>query len=375
MDSVLGRVAGAGCVGIWTVLALLRGSFWRLREHLNVQAAGKSLSEGVVAVIPARDERETIEATVASLRAQTGVGTLRIVVADDESSDGTGDAALAAGAEVVRVGPRPSGWKGKLWAVSAGVAAAGPAGSYFLLTDADIAYAAPDVVRALLDRASEGFDLVSVMARLRCESFAEKMLIPAFVFFFFMLYPPEWVRSGKGAAAAAGGCMLIRREMLERIGGIAAIRGALIDDCALAAAVKSAGGRVWLGTAGDAVVSLRGYGRAGEIRAMIARSAFAQLRHSGWILAGTVPGLVATYLLPVMLLLSGDEVAAGLGLTSWLIGATLFAPTVRMYRAPFWTAFCLPVIAAFYLEATVESAIDYWNGRGGRWKGRVQDSR
>jgi hypothetical protein len=169
--------------------------------------------------------------------------------------------------------------------------------------------------------------------------------------------------------------MLIRRETLERIGGIAAIRGALIDDCALAAAVKSAGGRVWLGTADDAVVSMRGYGRAAEIRAMIARSAFAQLRHSAWILAGTVAGLVVTYLMPVMLLFSGDPLAASLGLTAWLTSAVLFATTVRMYRAPMWTAFCLPVIAAFYLEATVESAIDYWNGRGGRWKGRVQDSR
>ncbi len=312
---------------------------------------------------------------MASLRSQRGVPSLRIVVADDESSDDTAAAAAAAGADVVRARPLPAGWKGKLWAVSEGVRAAGRDTDYFLLTDADIQFAEPGVLRGLIEKAETGFDLVSVMAQLRCESPAEKMLIPAFVFFFFMLYPPEWVRSGKGSAAAAGGCMLIRREMLERIGGIAAIRTALIDDCALAAKVKAAAGRVWLGTADAAVLSMRGYGRSGEIRAMIARSAFAQLRHSGWILAGTMAGLVATYLLPVFLMLSGDGPAAGMGLLAWMMSAAVFAPTVRMYGAPFWSAFCLPVIAAFYLEATMESAIGYWNGRGGTWKGRVQDAR
>jgi hopene-associated glycosyltransferase HpnB len=362
-------------VGIWTILAVLRGGFWRLRERLP--AGGQNVDEKVVAVVPARDEEGVIGAAILSLHSQRcGAGNkLKIVVADDESSDHTSDAASAAGAEVVRVRPRPSGWKGKLWAVSEGVRAAGRECDFYLLTDADIEYASPDVLRGLLAKASEGFDLVSVMARLRCESPSEKMLIPAFVFFFFMLYPPKWVRTGRGAAAAAGGCMLIRREMLERIGGIGAIRTALIDDCALAAAVKAAGGRVWLGTAGDAVLSIRGYGRAGEIRAMVARSAFAQLRHSAWLLAGTIAGLIVTYLLPVWLVVCGDSTAAFLGLAAWLMSAVLFAPTVRMYRAPIGTALCLPAIAAFYLEATVESAIQYWNGSGGRWKGRVQDAR
>jgi hopene-associated glycosyltransferase HpnB len=368
MHSQLSRASGVVCVGIWTVLALFRGGFWRLRERLG---AGRAASgERVAAVIPARDEALTIASTVRSLRGQVG----RIVVADDESSDGTRAAALAAGAEVVRVAPLPAGWKGKLWAVASGVEAVGDGEDYLLLTDADIEFVSPDVVRGLLALAAEGYELVSLMVRLRCESAAEKFLIPAFVFFFFMLYPPSRVGSGKGLAAAAGGCMLIRRTMLERVGGVGAIRNSLIDDCALAAAVRSAGGRVWLGTAGeDEVVSIRDYGTAAEIRAMISRSAFAQLRHSVWLLAGTVVGLTVTYLLPVALVFSGDRVSAGLGLLGWLISAAIFAPVVRLYSAPMWTVFCLPAIAGFYLVATVESALNYWRGKGGMWKGRVQD--
>jgi hopene-associated glycosyltransferase HpnB len=370
MHSLPIRAAGALGVGIWTYLALFRGSFWRLRERLG---PGVPTPRTVAAVIPARNEEATVATTVGSLKAQTGIDALRIVVADDESSDGTAAAAHAAGAKVVRVRPLPSGWKGKLWAVAAGVDAAGQA-EYFLLTDADIEYVSPNVVRDLLAKAGEGFDLVSLMVRLQCTSHVERTLIPAFVFFFFMLYPPRWVQSGKGAAAAAGGCMLIRRGMLERIGGIGAIRTALIDDCALARAVRNAGGRVWLGISAGEVVSVRNYGRAAEIRAMIARSAFAQLRHSRWLLAGTVAGLIVTYLMPVALVLSGDRVASMLGVLAWLIGAVLFAPIVRLYRAPLLTVFCLPAIAVFYLTATVESALRYWNGRGGEWKGRVQDA-
>lgn len=371
MHFVVLRSAGFVCVGIWTYLALFRGGFWRLKERLR--AAGPALPRKVTAVIPARDEEAGIVAAVASLRSQRHP--LRIVMADDDSSDATTARALAAGAEVVHVRPLPSQWKGKLWAVSEGVQAAGSDCDYLLLTDADIEYASPDVLSELLAQAAEGYDLVSVMAHLRCDSPAETLLIPAFVFFFFMLYPPAWVSSGRGPAAAAGGCMLIRREMLEGLGGIAAIRNALIDDCALAQAVRAAGGKVWLGIADDRVLSIRGYGRAGDIRAMIARSAFAQLRHSAWILGGTALGLLVTYLLPPLLLLSGDALAAALGLTAWLIGAAIFVPTVRMYRAPLATALCLPAIAAFYLEATLESAIRYWNGRGGEWKGRIQDVR
>jgi hopene-associated glycosyltransferase HpnB len=321
----------------------------------------------VAAVIPARDEGGLIGRAVGSLRRQRFGGTLRIVVADDESGDGTGAEAEAAGARVIRVGPRPAEWKGKLWALSEGIGRADHGADYLLLTDADIEYQSPEILSALIAQAETGFELVSVMVRLRCQSMAEKLLIPAFVFFFFMLYPP-------GTPAAAGGCVLIRRAMLERIGGIGCIRTALIDDCALAQKVADAGGRVWLGVSDLPVRSFREYGRAAEIRAMIARSAFAQLRHSVLLLAGTIVAMALTYLAPVALLFSGDPVAAALGAGALAMSAVLFLPSVREYGAPLWTVICLPGIALFYLYATVESAVRYWTGQGGMWKGRVQDS-
>jgi hopene-associated glycosyltransferase HpnB len=368
------RVAGFACAGVWTYLVLFRGGFWRLRERLPERPEKAPLHARITAVIPARNEEDVIEHPVRSLRGQVFEGDLRIIVADDESEDATAEVARRSDAEVVRVGPRPAGWKGKLWAVASGLRAETSAPDFFLLTDADIEYAHSGAIRALLDQANRGFDLVSVMVRLRCESAAEQFLIPAFVFFFFKLYPPRWVASGGGAAAAAGGCMLIRREMLERIGGVESIRDALIDDCALAQRVRSAGGRVWLGVSDLLIESIRVYGAASDIRAMISRSAFAQLRHSGLLLMGTVAGMAITYLAPVALLFAPDRLAGALGATAWITGAALFLPTVRRYRAPRWTVLCLPAIAAFYLGATVESALLYWAGRGGAWKGRLQDS-
>jgi hopene-associated glycosyltransferase HpnB len=294
-------------------------------------------------------------------------------VADDQSADET---ATAAKADVVlRVDPRPPGWKGKLWAVASGVRAEAGRPDYFLLTDADIQYGSPEALRSLVAKAETGFDLVSVMVRLRTESTAEKFLIPAFVFFFFKLYPPAWVASNRTIAAAAGGCMLIRREMLEKIGGIESIRSALIDDCALARRVKEKGGRVWLGTSPLAIRSVREYGQARDIRTMIARSAFAQLNHSTALLIGTIGGMVLVYVFPSLALFSGFRVGMVAGAAAWALSAIIFAPTVREYGVSRWTAFCLPGIALFYLAATVESAFRYWSGRGGEWKGRVQDGR
>jgi len=366
--------AGAVSLGIWGYLALSRGGFWRLRERLPHAGTGEPSRQTVTAVIPARDEAEVIERAVVSLRSQTHTA-LRIIVANDESSDGTGALARAAGADlVIDVIRRPPQWKGKLWAVHQGIVAETGKPDFFLLTDADIEHVSRDVLDSLIAQANKGYDLVSVMVRLCCEFPAEKFLIPAFVFFFFKLYPPAWVISRPGTAAAAGGCMLLRREMLERIGGIASIRDALIDDCALAAQVKAAGGRVWLGISEPEIRSTRPYRSAREIRTMISRAAFSQLRHSSLLLAGTVLGMSLTYIAPVALLFSGVLPAASLGLAAWLLGAGLFLPTVRWYRAPLWTAFCLPGIALFYLIATLESAINYWRGRGGVWKGRIQDA-
>jgi hopene-associated glycosyltransferase HpnB len=370
MPPIAWRALGFCTTGIWVYLAFFRGGFWRLRERLR--PSRPACDHAVTAIIPARDERDLIGRAVASLHAQRTASPLRVIVADDESTDGTGPASHSD--LVVRVEPRPPGWKGKLWAVASGVRADTSNPEYFLLTDADIEHLSPDLVPGLLAQAEQGFDLVSVMVQLRCESLAEQLLIPAFVFFFFKLYPPRWVATGKGAAAAAGGCMLIKRETLARIGGIASIRDALIDDCALAVRVRSCGGRVWMGISELPVRSIRPYGGVAGIRAMIARSAFAQLRHSALLLLGTVAGMLITYVVPPALLFTGDLPAAALGFTAWMIGAILYAPTVRLYRAPLWTAACLPLIALFYLVATAESAVRYWTGRGGLWKGRVQDA-
>ncbi|HEU5020430.1 MAG TPA: glycosyltransferase [Bryobacteraceae bacterium] len=368
MDSVVWRAMGFFTAGAWAWLAFFRGGFWRLRERLR--AGTPKGAHTVTAIIPARDERDFIGRAVGSLQAQRYP--VRVIVADDESTDGTAEASHADLA--VRVTPRPPGWKGKLWAVSSGIQADDSPPEYYLLTDADIEHVSPDLLPALLAQAEHGFDLVSIMAQLRCESVGEQLLIPAFVFFFFMLYPPRWIAAGKGSAAAAGGCILIRREMLERIGGIASIRNALIDDCALAARVRASGGRVWLGISELPIRSIRPYGGFSGIRGMIARSAFAQLRHFTLLLLGTVIGMLLIYVAPALLWISGDLLAAALGFAAWLLSAILYLPSVRLYRAPLWTAFALPAIAIFYLIATIESALQYWTGKGGQWKGRIQDA-
>jgi hopene-associated glycosyltransferase HpnB len=360
-------------LAIQICLAFFRGRFWQLRERLEPSIpAGTGTS--ITAVVPARDEAESIERTVNSLRAQTFPGTLRIVVADDQSGDATASAARAAGADlVVSVAPRPFDWKGKLWAVTSGIQAANEP-QFYLPTDADIEYCSSNAIASLLAQAESGYDLVSVMVHLRAESPAEKLLIPAFVYFFFKLYPPAWVAANGRTAAAAGGCMLIRREILERIGGIESIRSALIDDCALAQRVKSAGGRVWLGTSPLDIRSIREYGHASDVRTMIARSAFAQLNHSAVLLAGTVAAMAIIYIVPVLALLTGNPPVMLLGMAAWALSATIFSPIVREYPVSRWTAFCLPAIALF-TAATIESAFRYWSGRGGEWKGRIQDAR
>jgi hopene-associated glycosyltransferase HpnB len=217
------------------------------------------------------------------------------------------------------------------------------------------------------------------MATLRCRAFAEQALIPAFVFFFFMLYPPAWVPSGPrrprpSTAAAAGGCILIRRQMLERLGGIASIRGQLIDDCALARAVQQNGGRVWLGLS-PATRSIRAYAGFGEIGLMISRTAFTQLGHSPLLLLATVMALVLTYLVPPALtLLAPRGAASGLAAGAWLLMSIAYWPALRYYRRPAWWAPGLPLVATFYLGATLHSAVAYWRGAGGMWKGRAQDA-
>ena len=363
------ELTGALSLCAWIYLLAARGGFWRIQPAPAL--ASKPSAKAVCAVIPARNEEAVIGDAVTSLAGQCA----QVIVVDDHSSDRTAERASAAGATVFTAGPLPDGWTGKLWALSEGVKAAQVLKpDYYLFTDADIVHSPHNVADLVARAESGGLDLVSLMVRLRCRSLAERALVPAFVFFFFMLYPPAWIANRRHkTAGAAGGCILIRPAAVERIGGIAAIRSELIDDCALALAVKPDGG-IWLGLAED-TVSIRDYTTFGEIRRMISRTAFTQLRHSALLLAGTLAGLAVIYLAPPLLLLTGDPLAAAAGLAAWILMIIAYLSVLRFYRrSPIWAPF-LPVIALFYMTATVDSAIRYWSGRGGVWKGRVQDAR
>ena len=379
MASATAVVIGLATAVIWVYLLFFRGAFWWL-PYRPAPIAASVGRRFVVAVIPARDEAAVVGHAVASLLAQDYDGNFRIVVVDDQSSDRTAEAArgaaLAAGAAdrltIYRGKPIPPGWTGKLWAMSQGIEAArSTRPDYFLLTDADIVHASGNL-RALVSRCETGsYDLVSLMVRLHCSSLWERLLIPAFVFFFFKLYPPRWVADpARRTAGAAGGCMLIRAATLDRIGGIDAIRGEIIDDCALARRVKSVG-QVWLGPARH-TASIREYRSWRPIWDMVVRSAFAQLDYSALMLALTVWMLALTYLAPPLLLLSSEPVPSWCGGFAWLGMSIAFLPTLRAYDAPRSITLLLPLIALFYVAATVASAVLFWRGRGGYWKGRVQ---
>ena len=369
---------------IWIYLLLGRGGFWRVSRHLRPANLTGPGTKRVVAVIPARNEAQVIGEAVTSLLAQDFPAPLRVVLIDDASADNTCGIAQSAAARaralarLTIIGGKPliPGWTGKLWALSQGVAAAmALAPDYLLLTDADIRHGKNSVAELVGIAESQACDLASYMVRLRCETAAEKVLIPAFVFFFLMLYPPSWIAlDRKQTAGAAGGCILIRPEALDKIGGLAAIRGEVIDDCALAQAVKRSGGRIWLGLSANDE-SIRGYGTFGEIGRMISRTAFNQLHHSPLLLAATLVGLFFTYLLPPVLLFSGKPLPAVLGALAWLLMAVAYWPMVRFYRRSFGWSLALPAIALFYTGATVHSALQYMRGKGGEWKGRIQDAR
>jgi hopene-associated glycosyltransferase HpnB len=373
-------LAGAVSLIIWLVLWLGHGGFWRTRTAPLPE--NPRAWPAVAAVIPARNEAEAIGNAVSSLLTQDYKGRVSVIVVDDESTDGTGDlarhAAAAVGASnrltIIQGSATPSGWTGKMWAVAQGVEKAGetePEARYVLLTDGDIRHSSRNLAHLVARAEAGSFDLTSLMVRLRCESPAERMLIPAFVFFFQMLYPfPDVNDPRKPVAAAAGGCMLVRRVALERIGGIGAIRGALIDDCALAAAIKP-GGPIWLGLTNEAQ-SLRIYGEIGDVWRMIARSAYTQLNYSPMLLAGTVLGLGLTFIAPPVLFLFCHGLACGFGLVAWIIMAGCYMPMLRFYGRSIWWAPLLPVVAMVYLGATLDSALRYVQGKGGAWKGRIQ---
>ncbi len=365
-------------LAIWLYMIFARGGFWLAAERERGAPAPAFWPE-VVAVIPARDEADSIAVTIGSLLTQDYRGSFRIVLVDDESADGTAQVARrAAGADgrldIVAGSPTPAGWSGKLWAVAQGIAAAGEAPRYLLLTDADISYA-PGALAGLVSRSeAEGLALNSLMARLACASWPERFAIPAFILFFPMLYPFAWANDPrKKTAAAAGGCMLVRREALAAAGGIAAIRGALIDDCALARLLK-ARGAIRLSLA-ERVMSLRRYHDFREIRRMVVRSAYAQLNYSPALLAFTLAAMALVFLVPVASALFARGGAEAAGLAAWALMATAFQPTLREYRvSPLW-GFALPAIAALYALYTLESGLASARGQGGLWKGRFQEAR
>jgi hopene-associated glycosyltransferase HpnB len=305
---------------------------------------------------------------------------LHIFLVDDHSADGTAEIARASAGpdllDVVAAPPLAAGWTGKTWALAEGVRQAEQfQPDYVLFSDADITHSPGGIAQLVARAEAGGYDLVSWMVRLRSETFAEKALIPAFVFFFLMLYPPAWTGSARHrTAGAAGGCILLRWEALMRMGGIAAIRRELIDDCALANAVKSTGGKVWLGVTSK-TESIRGYGTFGEIGRMISRTAFWQLRHSVVLLLGTMVGMFVTYILPPLVLLTGRPTVMALGALAWILMIAAYTPSLRFYRlSPVWAP-ALPLVAVFYTGATIHSAMRFWTGRGGEWKGRMQDAK
>ncbi|CAN5366945.1 glycosyltransferase [soil metagenome] len=368
---------GLAVLVIWLGMIVARSGFWLARERDGAAAGALPTWPTVTAIVPARDEADVIERSIASLIAQDYPGTFNILLVDDGSSDGTAGRARALGSERLKIvdgAPLAAGWTGKLWTVSQGIAAAaaeGNAPDYLLLTDADIAHA-PDTVRTLVVRAvTDDRVLVSLMARLRCESLAERALIPAFVFFFQLLYPFAQVnRRGSGRGGAAGGVMLVQRHALEQAGGIAAVRGALIDDCAFGALMKRQGA-IWLGLT-DRAVSIRPYDTVASVAAMISRSAYAQLGYAPLLLVGTILGLGLTYLAPPLLAVFGHGYAQLMGLTAWILMGIAFQPMLRFYRrSPLW-GMALPLIASFYAGCTLLSAWQHGRGRGGMWKGRAQ---
>lgn len=368
---------------IWVVLAFFWGGFWQVRAFDGDadQAGGLQRWPKIVAVVPARNEAETIARCVESLIRQEYGGELHVVVVDDHSEDDTGalarSAAEAVGANdrltVVQAAALKAGWTGKLWALQQGVEKAGAfSPEYFWFTDADIVHA-PDALQRLVTRAEgQRLDLVSLMVLLQAKTGPERLLIPAFLYFFLMLYPPKWIaRHNAKTAGAAGGCILLRRESLERIGGIGAICREVIDDCALARAVKRRGGKIWMGLTRKSV-SLRPYATFGEIRDLIARTAFTQLGYSTSVLLATIVGLVLTYLVPLVLTFHPQAMVWRLALVAWALMTVTYLPTVRFYGLAAVWAPLLPLAAAFYSYATCVSAVRYWSGRGGQWKGRAQ---
>ena len=365
---------------IWVYLALFHGRFWQCDQRINQKEINIKAVPSIAAVIPARNEAETIAGTVRALLDQNYPLQFQVIVIDDGSDDGTADVARAAAVnddERARVSvidgqPLATGWSGKLWAVSQGIEAAGDV-DYLLLTDADIRHA-PMLVGQLVGKAEgDGLRLVSLMVRLRCRSLWERLLIPAFVYFFQKLYPFPWVNTPTSrTAAAAGGCMLVHRETLAAQGGVEAIKGALIDDCALARLIKPAGA-IWLGLATE-TLSLRAYDTLAPIWRMVARTAYVQLKRNPMALFGTIAAMFLIYVVPPLALIAGlaagDPWTAGIGAAAWVIMVWTYLPVLDLYGLPGRWALTLPMAGLLFAAMTADSARRHYAGKGGYWKGR-----
>ena len=372
MSTIIGALALA-TVAIWVYLIAAHGRFWLSRPELA--SVARVHGPRVDIVVPARDEAQSIGPVIASLLAQDygagAPGSFAVTLVDDNSTDGTAErAGRAPNLNILRGAPKPSGWVGKMWALEQGIAA-GDA-PLILLTDADIMHQPQHLSTLVACLEHAQLDMASEMVHLNCSSFAERALVPAFVYFFQMLYPFAKVNDARSSvAAAAGGTVLIRREALQRIGGIGAIKGALIDDVSLAKAIKRrGGGAIFLGHSALAA-SIRPYPEMADIWRMVARTAFTQLRHSAWLLLGTLLGLSLVWLAPLAAALFGHGWIRGCGLAACALAVMSYLPTLARYRRSFAWSLALPLIALFYMAATVGSAVDAWSGAGARWKSRA----
>jgi hopene-associated glycosyltransferase HpnB len=378
---------------IWVILIFFWGYFWKTDQRLETTTDQLEKYPSVCTIIPARNEAECLATTLSSILGQSYPGCLSIILVDDRSADDTAKIALETATKTPSIDrerqfklltaePLPLGWTGKLWALEQGIRYAEKEISnidYFLFTDADIQHEITNLQQLVTKAEAENLDLVSLMVLLRCESFWEQLLIPAFVFFFKKLYPFRWVNDRDSKmAAAAGGCILIRKPALNRIGGIKTISKALIDDCALGQAVKANQGNIWLGLT-QHTKSLRVYPSLNSIWDMVARTAYTQLSYSPWLLIGTILGMTLVYLVPPIAFILGivivDRAIAIVGLIGWLLISFAYLPTILFYKRSPFLCLCLPLIAFLYTLMTLDSALKHYQGKGGQWKGRVYKSK
>ncbi|GAB4227536.1 MAG: glycosyltransferase [Stanieria sp.] len=376
-------------LGIWLYLLGFWGNFWRAEERLETQQVKLKFYPPIAIIIPARNEAELLPQTLRSLLLQDYPGDYSIVLIDDGSTDETTQVAVAIAQKlsqtnklkIIESQVLPKEWTGKLWAIQQGINYAQqqtPTPKYFLLTDADIEHSKNNLQQLVIKAELEQKNLVSLMVLLRCQSCWEKLLIPAFVFFFQKLYPFAWVNDpSKQIAAAAGGCILINNQALDKIGGIDVIKQALIDDCSLAKVMKQSNFQdksIWLGLT-NSTHSLRPYDRLETIWSMVARTAYTQLNYSPTLLIGTVVGMSLVYLIAPVSLITGivttNWLLATIGLLTWLLMLIAYLPTIKLYQISSFWALTLPAIAFLYTLMTIDSAIQFWQGKGGNWKGRV----